>query len=172
LELAVDQARKRRLLEIIRKTADYQFGLGAGEILFPEDVDLVVSKRTGRVRQILLNGVLIATLNPSSGLLNLTIEGAERLCSNGEFRMRWVKVGDEASHFVEEGRDVFARHVIDADRDIRPFEEVIVLNSHGEIIAVGRALLSGSEMLEFKRGVAVRVRRGRMEKTKKGKDEE
>jgi len=166
--LAVDQARRRRLLTIIRKTADYQFGLGAGEILFPEDVDLVISKKTGRVRQILLNGVLIATLNPSSGLLNLTIEGAERLCSNGEVRVRWVKVRDDAAHVVEKGRNVFARHVIDADRNIRPFEEVVVLNSHGEIIAVGRALLSGSEMLEFKRGVAVRVRRGRMEKTKKG----
>ena len=170
--MAVDQVRKRRLLEIIRKTADYQFGLGAGEILFPEDVDLVISKKTGRVRQILLNEVLIATLNPRSGLLNLTIEGAERLCSNGEVMIRWVKVRDEAANFIEKGRNVFARHVIDADRAIRPFEEVVVLNSHGKIIAVGKALLSGSEMLEFKRGVAVRVRRGRMEKTKKGEGRE
>ena len=76
---------------------------------------------------------------------------------------------DEVASFIENGGDVFAKHVIDADEEIRPMEEVIILNSRNEVIAVGRALLSGIEMHEFTRGVAVKVRRGRSEKTKKEK---
>ena len=40
-------ADEKMLLQIIRKIADYQFGRGAGKRLFPEDVIVKVSKRTG-----------------------------------------------------------------------------------------------------------------------------
>jgi len=59
--------------------------------------------------------------------------------------------------------------VIDADEEIRPQEEVIVLNKDNEVLAVGRALLTGKEMKAFERGVAVRVRRGAAEEVKKEK---
>lgn len=72
----------------------------------------------------------------------------------------WVKIQEEAEPFVVGGRSVFAKHVIDADEEIRPQEEVIVVNEKGEVLAVGRAILSGREMKTFRRGVAVRVRRG------------
>ena len=154
---------------MVRKIADYQFGRSAGERLFPENVIFKISKKTGRIRQIWDGGVLIATLNPTSGFLNLTIEGAERLVENGKAISRWVKVRDDAAVFVEKGKNVFAKHVVDVDREIRPMEEVLVLNSRGEVIAVGKAILSGVEMLEFTWGVAVKVRRGKIGKTKKGK---
>jgi len=72
----------------------------------------------------------------------------------------WVRVQEEAVSFVAKGRSVFAKHVVDADDEIRPQEEVIVINAKSEVLAVGRALLTGEEMKAFKRGVAVRVRRG------------
>ena len=156
-------------LKAVRKVADYQFGRGVGERLFPDDVRITLSRKTGRIRQILHGERLIATLNPISGLLNLTVEGATRLAEGGNPVTRWVKVQDGVAPFIENGGNVFAKHVADADRDIRPMEEVIVLNSTGEVIAVGKAMLSGAEMLSFKRGVAVKVRRGASEKTKKGK---
>ena len=71
----------------------------------------------------------------------------------------WVKVSDEAASFISAGRSVFAKHVTAADREIRPQEEVIVLNED-KVIAVGKAVLTGREMTAFKRGVAVRVRKG------------
>jgi archaeosine-15-forming tRNA-guanine transglycosylase len=55
---------------------------------------------------------------------------------------------------------VFAKHVLGADPALRPDEETIVTVPSGEVIAVGKALLTGKEMLGFKRGVAVRVRKG------------
>lgn len=72
----------------------------------------------------------------------------------------WVKIQEEALSFVAGGRSVFAKHVIDADEEIRPQEEVIAVNEKDEVLAVGRATLSGKEMKKFRRGVAVRVRRG------------
>ena len=158
------------LLQVIRKIADYQFGKGAGDKLFPDKVSLTISKKTGRVRQIRYEGELIATLNPTSGLFSLTIEGAKMLATGSGAKPRWVKVQDEAARFIEDGSDVFAKHVVDIDEEIRPMEEVVVFNSSNEIIAVGKAVLSGAEMRDFTRGVAVRVRRGRSEKTKKEKD--
>ncbi len=144
----------------IRCVADYQFGRGIGEILFPDDVELVFSKRTGRVRYIYLNGELLATLRPSDGLFSLAIGGAKRILKLCNAKRMIVKVRDEAAPHIRRGRNVFAKHVLDADDGIHPQEEVIVVNRNGEILAVGRALLTGREMKTFRRGVAVKVRKG------------
>jgi len=55
---------------------------------------------------------------------------------------------------------VFAAHVAKADDSIHAKDEVIVVDENGKVLAVGRALLSGSEMKAFKTGVAVKVRHG------------
>ena len=150
-------------LERIRKIADYQFGRGVGEKLFPKEVEIVRSKRTGKIKYIYFNGTLLATLNPSTGLFTLTIEGAKRVLAAMQPKRLWVQISDEAVPFVERGSDVFVKHIINLDEEIRPGEEVIVIDGKGEVIAVGRAILSGIEMKVFKRGVAVKVRRGRSE---------
>jgi len=55
---------------------------------------------------------------------------------------------------------VFAVHVVSVDDDVRARDEVVVVDGAERILAVGRAVLSGGEMRAFKRGVAVKVRRG------------
>jgi predicted RNA-binding protein (TIGR00451 family) len=64
------------------------------------------------------------------------------------------------SEFVAGGSDVFAVHVVETDDEIRAKDEVIVIDESRKVLAVGRALLSGEEMKAFKRGVAVKTRRG------------
>lgn len=150
-------------LERIRKIADYQFGKGVGEKLFPKEVEIVRSKRTGRIKYVYLSGTLLATLNPITGLFTLTIEGAKRVLATMQPKRLWVQISDESVPFVERGNDVFVKHVTNLDEEIRPGEEVIVIDGKGEVVAVGRAMLSGMEMKAFKRGVAVKVRRGRSE---------
>ncbi|MBS7607006.1 MAG: PUA domain-containing protein [Candidatus Bathyarchaeia archaeon] len=152
------------VLEKIRKIADYQFGKGIGEALFPDNVEVVFSRRTGRIKYVYLDGELLAALNPLTGLFTLTLKGARRVFEAMEPKRLWVKVSDEAASFVEEGSDVFAKYVVDADPEIRPGEEVIIINNNGEVIAVGKSVLSGMEMKFFSRGVAVKVRRGGGEK--------
>ncbi|MEM2341645.1 MAG: PUA domain-containing protein [Candidatus Bathyarchaeia archaeon] len=155
--------RRRFTLEQIRKIADYQFGKGVGENLFPENVEIIFSKRTGRIRYIYLDGKLLAALNPTTGLFTLTIEGAKRVFSSMNPKRSWVKISDEAVPFVESGGDVFAKHVIESDKNIRPEEEVIVIDREENVIGVGKAMLSGAEMMTFNRGIAVKIRRGRRE---------
>ncbi|MGQ9460074.1 MAG: PUA domain-containing protein [Candidatus Bathyarchaeaceae archaeon] len=154
-------------IQKIRSVADYQFGKGVGEKLFPTEVKIVHSKRTGRIRHVYLGGDRLATLRPTNGLFSLTIVGAKRIMEHVEPQRLWVKVREEAEPFVVKGKSVFAKHVVDADEEIRPQEEVIVINERGEVLAVGRAILSGKEMKAFERGIAVRVRRGAAEEVKK-----
>jgi len=156
----------------IRSIADYQFGRGIGEVLFPENVTVAFSKRTGRVRRIYFNQNLLATLRPSDGLFSLTIEGAERIMKNAEHKNLWVQVREDVSQFIGDGGNVFAKHVIRVDEEIRPGEEVIVIDGEKRVIAVGKALLSGDEMKSFRRGMAVKVRRGASERFKKREREE
>ncbi len=50
--------------------------------------------------------------------------------------------------------------MVDADEEIRPKEEVIIVDEENEVLAAGKSILTGREMKAFKRGVAVKVRRG------------
>ena len=148
-------------LRRLRAIADYQFGPGAGEALFPDDVE-VIRGRTGRIRHVRYKGLLLATLRASDGLFSLTIHGARRLEGFLGDRHK-VVVSEEAAPFVARGRSVFAKHVLRADPDIRPGDEVLVVGPDGRLLAVGKALLTGREMLFFRRGVAVKVRAGSAE---------
>jgi len=147
----------------IRKTADYQFGKAFGEALFPDSVAIRFSRQTGRIRHIFYKGKLLATLRPTDGMFSLTIQGAKRVVAKVKPLRQWVKVRKDIVSFVAEGKSVFAKHVVEADDGIRPRAEVIVLDDSSRVLAVGRAVLSGEEMKAFKRGVAVRVRRGAKE---------
>ncbi|MDH5753998.1 MAG: pseudouridine synthase [Candidatus Bathyarchaeota archaeon] len=152
-------------LRRIRSVADYQFGKGVGAKLFPENVEIVYSKRTGRIRYVYLNGKRLATLRPTDGLFSLSIAGAKRIVENADSAKCLVTVRSDVTKFIAKGGDVFAVHVVRADDDIRSKDEVIVVNENGEVLAVGRAVLSGAEMKAFKKGVAVKVRRGCMEES-------
>jgi predicted RNA-binding protein (TIGR00451 family) len=158
---------KLTALRRIRSIANYQFGKDTGKKLFPDEVKIVYSKRTGKIRHVYLDRELLATLRPTNGLFSLTIKGAKRTMKNVKKQRLWVKVTAEAEPFIAKGKSVFAKHVVDVDSEIRPQEEVAVINEKNEVLAVGRAMLTGKEMKTFKRGVAVRVRRGIVEEVKK-----
>jgi uncharacterized protein with predicted RNA binding PUA domain len=149
----------------IRSVADYQFGKGVGKQLFPDNVEISYSRRTGRIRYVYLDGVRLATLRPTDGLFSLSIVGAKRIVKKASLAKCFVTVQNDVSKFIAEGGDVFAVHVLKADKEIRPKDEVIVINENGEVLAVGRAVLSGKEMKAFKIGVAVKVRRGCLEES-------
>ena len=147
-------------LQRIRSVADYQFGRCVGDRLFPETVEILFSKSTGRIRYINLNGVRLATLRPTDGLLSISIAAAKVMAKLRPPAKCFVVVLSDVSKFIADGGDVFATHVVKSDEEIRSKDEVIVVDEQGEVLAVGRALLSSDEMLAFKTGVAVKVRHG------------
>jgi uncharacterized protein with predicted RNA binding PUA domain len=147
-------------LRRVRSVADYQFGQGVGVRLFPENVTILYSKATGRIRYVNLNGERLATLRPTDGLLSLSIGAARNIAENAGFARCFVTVRKDVAKFIADGGDVFAAHVVKADEAIRAKDEVIVVNEDNYVLAVGRALLSSWEMAAFKTGVAVKVRHG------------
>ena len=147
-------------LNKIRGVANYQFGKNVGTMLFTEDVRIKYSTKTGRVRLIFEGNELLATLKPTNGLMALTLAGAKKLrdlTNPPQFR---VVVDDDARPFVAKGLNAPARHVVNASKEILPNDEVIVTDQNDKVLAVGKALLTGKEMLAFKRGIAVKVRKG------------
>ncbi len=151
---------KKENLRQIRYIADYQFGKGAGKALFPDSVKFIVSPKTGRVRQIIDGSLRIATIKPASGWLSLSVEGARRLHKAFDFPRLRVVVMNDVSEFIAEGKNVFAKHVVNVDENIRAEDEVLVVNEEDMLLATGRAVLGSVEMLDFERGVAVSVRAG------------
>jgi predicted RNA-binding protein (TIGR00451 family) len=144
----------------IRNVADYQFGKGIGAKLFPDNVKILFSRRTGRIRYVYLNGKRLATLRPMDGLFSLGLAGAKWINQTVTSAKCFVAIQNDVSEFVADGGDVFAAHVVKANDEIRPKDEAIVVDGNSKVLAVGRAVLSGEEMKVFKIGVAVKVRRG------------
>jgi predicted RNA-binding protein (TIGR00451 family) len=153
-----ERQRKIHLLKI-RSIANYQFETPVGDILFPDDVEIQISKRTGRIRHIYHNNWLLATLKPTDGLFSLSIHGAKRLHAL-QPQVHKIIIQRDVEAFAKKGKTVFAKHVIHADERIRAGDEVLVTNQDDVLLAVGKAALSGAEILAFKRGIAVKVRQG------------
>ena len=147
-------------LRRIRAVAEYQFGNGAGLALFPDDVRIVRSRNTGRIRHIYLGSTLLATFRPNDGVFTLTIAAAKRLTSQISDLSYTVAVSEDVAEFISQGKNVFAKHVLSAGEKIRPGDEVIIITEKIGVVGVGRALLLSEEMKAFKIGVAVKTRRG------------
>ncbi len=143
-----------------RAIADYQFGPKASDALFRGDVAFVTSKRTRRVRNVLVDGKHVLSLRASDGLYTLKWAGGERIHEAIAAPRLRVIVETETAPFNRQGRSVFAKFVTEADTDLRPGEEVLVVDQEDGLLAVGRALMNREEMLAFSVGPAVKVRQG------------
>ncbi len=144
----------------VRATADLQFGRGAADALLQGNVSYVVSKNTGKVRNVIVDGRHILSLRAEDGLFTLKAAGAERLqVAFSPPRLRIV-VDPDAVPFHREGKNVFAKFVKDADPGLRPGDEALVVSPDDELCAVARAAMNRREMLSFRRGVAAFVREG------------
>ncbi len=154
-------------LRKIRAIADYQFGKGAGDALFSGDVKLICSKNTGKIRNVIVDGEHIASLRAGDGLFTLRIHGAVRLHRKFKRPKLRVVVSEESAEFNRVGKNVFAKFVVKADKNIHPGDEVLVVTKKDELVAVGKSLMNSIEMKHFNKGMAVKVREG-IDKPKSG----
>lgn len=142
---------KIKLEQRIAAVLDYQFGRGAGNLI--KGYEAEISKKTGRIKRIFLDGKLAGTFRASDGFFLPSIFGAKLLRK----KMKKVFVKDrEVADYLGKGSDLFAKFVWKSDR-IFPGEEAAVMRG-GEILSVGRALLNWKEMKGFKKGIAVKSR--------------
>jgi len=127
-------------LEIFRHMCRYQFG-----------VDIVAGRPKGRYPnlEIYSGKERLMRTDMRYGMLDIDLPFARKLL---EKRVYWVEIGD----FEPKGT-IFAAGVVDADENIRPNDVVVFYNS--EFYGVGIARMSGSEMVEVKKGYAIDVRK-------------
>jgi 7-cyano-7-deazaguanine tRNA-ribosyltransferase len=147
-------------VERVRATADMQFGRGAADALLAGKVELVTSKRTGRIRNVIVDGRHVLSMRAHDGMFSLRAEGGKLLHAGLPAPSLRVVVETETAEFNRQGKNVFAKFVGEADSDLRPGDEVLVVDREDRLAAVGQALLNPEEMIAFERGLAVKVREG------------
>jgi 7-cyano-7-deazaguanine tRNA-ribosyltransferase len=144
----------------IRAVADYQFGVGAADALFSGKVDLVKSKNTDKIRNVIVDGDHILSLRAEDGFFTMRPGAARRLMKAFPSPMLRVIVKDDAIPFVMEGKNTFCGFIIDADPELRPMDECMVVDKNDKLLAIGRAILVPDEMRAMSKGIAVKVREG------------
>ncbi|MBY8983031.1 MAG: pseudouridine synthase [Candidatus Lokiarchaeota archaeon] len=149
-------------LRKIKAISDYQFSPEITDILF-KDIDNIKikrSKNTDKIRYVYLNNELLLSLRPTNGFFTLNVLSANKIIQNtSSLKLRAV-VENEISDFIRKGRNVFCKHIIDIDDNLRPNDEIIIVNQEGEILAVGRVKIPVIYIKAFKRGIAIDVRKG------------
>ena len=143
-----------------RAIANYQFGIEAADALFRGKIDIVKSRKTGKIRNVISDGEHILSLRAPDGLYTLKPEGAKRILEKVPAPFMRVAVNDDSVPFVSNGRNAFCQFVLEMDENIRPMEEVIVVDKDDNFLATGRALLIKNEVMSLKKGIAVKVRSG------------
>ncbi|MCH2646917.1 MAG: tRNA guanosine(15) transglycosylase TgtA [Candidatus Poseidoniaceae archaeon] len=142
-----------------------------------KDATFVMS-RTGRIRNMFdSEGEHLFSPRLAEGGISLTVNGARKLhqlrkekipqgFSSGKLINHvgkgpaWIVVDDDAAPFVKDGRNVMHGFVIACDEWTRPGETVLVVNSSGELLAIGRSQSTPEEFATFTKGIAVKVREG------------
>jgi archaeosine synthase len=160
-------SKREREHNTVKAIADYLFGDGAGDDLFDgsgggtSDAGDAI-RTTGRYPKLQVwgndpdagregePGEQLATMVPQYGTLSFTLAGARRWVESDAPTKRVA-----IDFFVPHG-SVLAPGVIDADDGIRVGDEVVIEGPRA--FAVGRAEMSGPEMVESTRGVASAVR--------------
>jgi archaeosine-15-forming tRNA-guanine transglycosylase len=142
-------------VRMLRGIADYQFGYPAGSLLIPDEPIVGVSPSTRRIREVYGEEGLLAVLRAHDYLFSLSLNGARRLLAGMPFpRLRIV-----ASVPTIKVKSIPCSAVVEVDDELRPGDEVIVVDRDDNLLGVGRLRLSPWEIRDGCWGEAVRVRK-------------
>ncbi|MGA1793308.1 MAG: phosphoadenosine phosphosulfate reductase family protein [Thermoplasmatota archaeon] len=153
-----------RDLEEIMSAADSQWGPGAGECLIVPDEPVLLNPcpSPDRLDEIIIRGQVIGSiafnLERMRTSLILRESGGRALSMNG-FRPEKgsVVIDDSVIAFLLDGKNLLCPGIVDADRNIKEGDEVLVLDERGAIIACGNARKNGKDLVNT-HGMGVKVR--------------
>ena len=119
----------------IAANIDAIFGSDISSSIPIDRLEFTFSKRTGRIKNILHDDNLVATLR-KDGWLALTVYGAIMLLQSKNFRENCVTVENDVAEFIANGKSVFCKHVISCGRNVMVGSDVAVLDQDENVIAV------------------------------------
>ena len=136
--------RREKTLHELRSIAKYQFGEN-GNGFIPDN-----AKTKGMYhKRILSDGVQLALLNKDYGMYRLNLAGGEILKDLG---INIVNVDFDLTT-----NTVFAPGIVEADHNIIPNDEVVVVKDD-TVVGVGKAVMTGREMEECDNGIGVKIK--------------
>ena len=144
----------------VKTILDYQFGKGIGKIFTDGETELVISRKTKRLRNLLLDGQHVASLSHRRGMFILQKRGAELLHENSSNIAHRVVVNSETAEFNRKGKSVFCKFIEDIDLELKCLDECIVVTPKDELLAFGKLMIGTKEIKLGQQGMAVRVRSG------------
>ena len=149
-------------LRQIKAISDYQFRKEITDILFDKinEIRLERSPKTNKIRYIYYNNNLLLTLRPTNGLFALTLFSANKVINNIPRPKLRVIVLSDISEYIKKGRNVFCKHVVGIDENLRPMDEVIVVNQEDELLGIGKLKIPVPYVKSFSSGIAVKIRKG------------
>ena len=149
-------------LRKIKAIADYQFGPEITDILFNDEENIRIerSPNTNRIRYVYDKDDLILTLRPTNGFFTLTLPASRKILRHAPPPKLRAVVLTEISDYIKKGRNVFCKHVVDIDTELRPMDEVIVVNQEDELLAIGRLKIPARDVKFFSSGIAINIRKG------------
>ncbi|MEC4849253.1 MAG: PUA domain-containing protein [Nitrosarchaeum sp.] len=139
----------------LKHTLDALFGNGVSKYL-PKNIEIVFSRKTGRIKTVSEKGKLLCTLRIDGGLA-ISPYFAQILLKSKKFKENCLEVNQDAAPFIQDGKSVFCKHVLWCGKNIQIASDTPVLYKN-KVIAVGKAVLSSEMISDFNRGMAVRVR--------------
>ena len=150
-------------IDLIKHTADEQFGPGSGDALIPDGNIVLLNKAPSldRMDEIIANGYAIANIRygmDGRWALLCRMRGAARITP--VISKNYVVCGLGASEPIgNEGKNLMAPGVVDVHPDVRIGNEVLLIDRGRNLVATGMARMSSSEMMNSERGVAVKTKR-------------
>jgi len=137
---------QKRLQEEIHGFAAYQFGRKNADELMKN----ATIKGKYPYLKIFHKNTQLGMITKERGLISLTIQGAEKIIKSEGY---WVEIFDD---FKLTG-SVFSPGIKNSDENIRIGDEVIIIQKQ-KLLAVGVAMMNGSEMKTSNHGEAVKIR--------------
>ncbi len=146
----------------IRALVDKQFGAGTGNLVIPEGAIVLLNKAPDidRMDEVILGGEVI-------GASRFSIAGGDRFLFRPsgaaaiapKVTKGWVIIDEVAAEAVRtKNASTLAVGVLDCDPDIKLGDEILVFEKERVPVSMGIAKMSASDMMEHRRGTAVKTR--------------
>ena len=148
-------------IKIVRDLVDRDFGEGSGLALIPEGHLALMSKAPSldRMDEVIVDGAVVGAIRYDIGngwKFISRMQGAMRIGKG--LSKGYVVCDASAVKFIKESKNLMAPGVNDAHPDIRPGDEVIIVDPDMNVVATGYARMSSEEMVRGDSGVAVKTR--------------
>ena len=146
----------------IRSLIDTQFGDGTGKLVITDGRIVLLNKAPDidRMDEVIVDGEVVGAVRFSlAGGDKFLLRPPSATAIASKVMRSWVRIDPAAAEAVrKKSASTLAVGVLECDPEIKRGTEVLVIDPDGRPVSVGVSKMSSAEMMEHKRGTAVKTR--------------